>query len=373
MEKLPPPEDTGELIIVGNREIMKWRKLPHPEPESGFEHAFPGSLSITVGPFFQSQYGVCGAYLKEPNGAISTSGWLLGYDPVSEEPPAFVLKESLNRSLLLAKQYLTERDICPSFVSIRASNWRTVIAVRRWFNEGNLELVSAAATSIASTLGALTKILKCPLIMRGIPPYFFEDVEVRGTRDCDVIYHTISRMYQYIIPDGLTSWRRCLARLPWTKDEVKTHLKRRLRLDELKFIALLEQLDSVSSSICRHLSLNRDTIKQVLKSFRYQRDYQTTFCNIVCATRFKSHDENGSLLPTLCPLCRVSPDSLGHLLSCTNLEITPRSGDDQIEFLRTLVMRSCKGNPGFPQPIRLVEPPEETESEGEISLAVSSS
>ena len=152
-------------------------------------------------------------------------------------------------------------------------------------------------------------------------------------------------------------------------------LKRRLRSDEINSTRLLDRQGSVSCGISRQLSQFRDIAKQVLRSVRFLRDYQTTFCNIVCGRRFRFYDDDGSLLPTLRPLWRGSPDSLGHLLLRTDLEIIPRTRDDLVEFLSTLVIRSCRGNSGFPRPIFLLaaehlEFPGATGSGGEISSSV---
>ena len=96
--------------------------------------------------------------------------------------------------------------------------------------------------------------------------------------------------------------------------------------------------------------MTRSLAKAVLQELSHTRALQTTFCSIVCATRFKFFCK-GALLPTICQYCGER-DSLDHLLKCVNMGEPPlHDEDDLVLYLAELSRRAYNVNPGYPVPL----------------------
>ena len=90
--------------------------------------------------------------------------------------------------------------------------------------------------------------------------------------------------------------------------------------------------------------------KAVLKELSDNRALQTTFCSIICATRFKFFHK-GALYPTVCQYCG-GRDSLDHLLGCVNIGDAPLGDeDDLVLYVAELSKRAYNVNPGYPVPL----------------------
>ena len=112
------------------------------------------------------------------------------------------------------------------------------------------------------------------------------------------------RLHKSILPRRKTKGGNSLTRLPWTVEEAKAHLGRRYEYDEKNFTNRMQGEGSIASRILGHFQLTRTIVKSAFNSMRFKRAAQVVLGGLVCATRFKYHDEGGNLLPALCPFCR---------------------------------------------------------------------
>ena len=86
---------------------------------------------------------------------------------------------------------------------------------------------------------------------------------------------------------------------------------------------LLLQKKHMTSLSCRIFfdwDLSRKKVREILRSLDRDRKLQTTFNNLIGATRFKAMDQGG-LYSTMCPKCRKEIDSWEHHQKCYELEI----------------------------------------------------
>ena len=136
----------------------------------------------------------------------------------------------------------------------------------------------------------------------------------------------------------MSQWGDRLARLPWTKTEVKAHIKRRYRGDEKKLITLLAGEGSMACKIHQELNLSRPIIKEVLKALDGCRKQQMTFANIVRGTFFKYYSKTGQRLTVRCPL-RGDINALQHLQNHLKIK-TPDILDEDgwVAYLKTLAI-----------------------------------
>ena len=106
--------------------------------------------------------------------------------------------------------------------------------------------------------------------------------------------------------------------------EIKTRLKAAQEGDEQKVIqALSQQTEPVSTSakMLAEWGLDRDRVKRILQFLETDRSLQTTFTNLIGATRFKALKE-GELRRTKCPKCG-GIDSWSRCVECYELQPKP--------------------------------------------------
>ena len=106
----------------------------------------------------------------------------------------------------------------------------------------------------------------------------------------------------------------------------------------------------MSGGVFQELSLDRSLIAAVLEGLKHSRALLSTFCSIICATRFK-YFEHGTLLPVICRYCGQI-DSYRHLVSCVNIGPHPDGRDQLVEYLVELSKRAYNVNPNLPVPLR---------------------
>ena len=247
-------------------------------------------------------------------------------DPHSTGPPVSVVEGSILHALQVTTEVLR-------FPPAQTRNWRcsTVYAgsrgtteqLLRWFNTGAMGLRSAYAAEIALTIIELATILSTPLILRAAPEDFYDKQLPHSAEPGGLVVATAHRFFAGILPKGHASLGTRIGRLPWTKDEVKAHLKRTYRRDELAFMRLLEMEGSLACAIHRHLGVDRLRIKTVFSELRGDRKNEMIFANIICGTYFKRFNKKGDLLPVQCPL-RVDQCTLSHLQRHLGREMPPR-------------------------------------------------
>ena len=122
------------------------------------------------------------------------------------------------------------------------------------------------------------------------------------------------------------------------------------------------------------MGVNRAILKETLRRLRHNRRGQVVFANIICATRFKFFDEEGTLLDVRCPNGCGDIDSLDRLLRCFNLgTLDPEMPfDDKVAFLSRMARKATKNCPALPIPTPR-SPSEGTMGAGEISFEDASS
>ena len=310
----------------------------------------PGGLHVSVGSFFQQGIGASCASVLRPDGTVYTQGWILGEDSMSTEPPDYIIEYSVYHALSIVRSEIRDMLPAPRYVGVWAGNWRVVMGLLKWFNTGKLGLTSSVASGIMSLVQLLTTELRCPLILKAVPPYFFEKAELDGGRAKDVILTTAERLYGKIIPLVREKWGGTIARIPWNKEELKSHLWSRYRRDERVFMELLRNEGSGACRVLWHFGLDRAVLKRVLKSLQFSRPAQVALCSLACATRFKYYNTDGQLLRVRCPFCGED-DSFEHFLVCRRVEVPPRNAEQLIEFMRKLALRMVTKNPGRPDPV----------------------
>ena len=102
-----------------------------------------------------------------------------------------------------------------------------------------------------------------------------------------IILKAVKHFFLEALPLGKREFGDRLARLPWTKEEVKAHLKKRYLADEKRTLDLLASEGSGACVVHRELGLTRAIIKRTLKSLDHSRRLQMVFANISCGTFFK--------------------------------------------------------------------------------------
>ena len=239
----------------------------------------------------------------------------MGQDEFSTGPPACVVEGSVLHALRLALSLLG--DLGSRWKSIRrvhilAGSWMQIKAIKNWFTTGTLTLKSAVASETAQTLSYLKSHLQCPLLVGALPSEFLQCPALDPLAPPNLILATANRVLKYIIPQARNRWGPQLARLPWTKEELKAHLKRRYRSDESKLISLLATEGSTACKIHDELSLSRALIKSTLKTLDGSRLQQVTLASIACGTFFKYYNSEGLRLRVRCPLCQ-EVNSISHL------------------------------------------------------------
>ena len=142
--------------------------------------------------------------------------------------------------------------------------------------------------------------------------------------------------------------------MPMTQEEVKMTLRSKQDKDEaeaIKFLADSTTTSSVASRIYRKWNLNRQVIKDCHVAMAHSRSLQTTFNNIVGATRFKvfegSHLRKARCQKTGCGMI----DSWEHFCTCYEVpEIGHLPQKERVEEIIKVCRRAEVYNPTRPQP-----------------------
>ena len=113
---------------------------------------------------------------------------------------------------------------------------------------------------------------------------------------------------------------------------------------EQKVFELLARRDrkpSYSCNMYRNWAMDRNKIKKILGSLDDDRMLQTTFGNLIGATRFKTIKE-GELRGTVCPKCKKAVDTWKHCVECHEIQF--RSSANEKQWLRNIrtIMETVK-------------------------------
>ena len=123
--------------------------------------------------------------------------------------------------------------------------------------------------------------------------------------------------------DILGQDRKHIAGFWATQEEVKMVLKEVHEIDEQKVIKYLadgkSQKRSQSIQMCHNWNLDRKRIRKILASMADDRTLQTTFGNLMGATRFKASGK-GKIWHTVCPKCKTEIDSWEHCVKCYQIQ-----------------------------------------------------
>ena len=106
------------------------------------------------------------------------------------------------------------------------------------------------------------------------------------------------------------------------------------------------------ANYCR-MGLNRAILKETLRRLHHKRRQQVVLANIICATRFKFFDEEGTLLQAQCPNGCGEVDSLDHLLECHKIGAADPnwSFEEKVDFLKSMAIRATRDCLVLPTPI----------------------
>ena len=367
--KILPPQPQEEKINIVETEPI-FDSAPSSEligDNAGEERC---ELYISASAFFQNGVGASIAWIQPPMTVPSIQVWGLGVDFVSSEPPAFILEASILHALNIVHTLLQESPATsPTSILITAGSFRTNMALADWQRTGTFTLKSAAAPEIAKIWHQLNATLQCPLRLRAVPRDFHTGSDPWDSSEGVIIKMAAKRFYEQGVPPARERWGDQIARIPWTTEELKKHLKRKYREDERTAIELLAMENSIASANYCKLGLNRALLKETLRRLQHNRRRQVVFANIICATRFKFFDETGTLLNVKCPLGCGEIDSLEHLIKCACLQDPDPAAtfEDKANYLRTMAVEATKNCPILPTPIPPSPPPSAIEA-GEISL-----
>ena len=152
---------------------------------------------------------------------------------------------------------------------------------------------------------------------------------------------------------GLSKWSNRIARLAWTKAELRAHLKQRYRRDEQLLISLLAQEGSSACSIHALLNLTRSSIKAVLRTTDDDRKGQMIFASITRRTLFKFYNKEGARLEVKCPLCGIA-NPLEHTQDHLKRGVPAAHAEEeeQVDFLRALAKTVAPKSKITPDPIQ---------------------
>ena len=282
-------------------------------------------------------------------------GWVLGLDKYSTGPPESLIEGSLWHALRMVEEMISthkELEETWSAIKVYAGNKRTTEQLLNWFNKGALGLKTVYAAEIVAALNRLAKSVKQPILIQDPPGDFFNK---KGTTDSSpggLVMVTAWRLIDIVAPFGEQSLGERTGRLPWTRAEVKAHLKRRYQQDEKSLMTLLDLEGSLACSIQHYLDLDRVTMRAVLSELSSDRQCQMAFAGIVCGTMFKCADKEGNLLPVKCPLCE-EVCTLAHLKQHAGLGDPPNveNRDILVEYLCNLVRSVAPSCRALPSPM----------------------
>ena len=353
---IPPRGKVGAPLVFGGTSNMTWQSNEEREMTDALLEGAGRRLDVEVQSFLEEGWGISCSYMRTPGGVVSTQGCLLGMDPDGKVLPDYVEEYPGVHALELVRAYLST-DLAangeePEIITIRAGGPLLVSRLLDWCNRGALRLQSAAASAVVGLFHELSEVMCCPLVFcstdgRGeyrVDPALPQD----GPRN--VITITKNRFFQSILPRQTDDWYACQSRIPLTTKEIQARVVTRFERDEGRVLKLLaEGARSVSCGIYERLGLTRAIIRDVLEVLRDSRILQSTFCSIICATRFK-YFYKGVILPTICQYCG-QVDSLSHLIACVNIGDVPRGDEDELrDYLVELSRRANNVNPNYPVP-----------------------
>ena len=359
MTKMLPPHPVDEKIQVETNGY--WDQENNWTQTISYEESLPISnqgqvldeVAITTGAFYQQGHGISAAVICEPGKLPHTQVWGLGTDNVTAEPPAFVLEASILHALLLTEGLLRDHMLTPSRIILTTGTWCTSRILSEWQVKGTLTLKSAAAPEIAKAWHRLNNILACKLVIRAVPRDY---LKVQGPWDSStggLLRMAAARFFELGVKEANTRWKKQIARIPWTTTELKRHMKRKYREDERDALGILALEGSIASINYCQLGLNRAILKECLRTLHHNRREQVVLANIICATRFKFFQEDGSLLQVQCPNGCGHIDSLAHLLECYNMDTLHCDGtfEEKVSYLSSMARKATKNSPTLPVPL----------------------
>ena len=132
----------------------------------------------------------------------------------------------------------------------------------------------------------------------------------------------------------------------------KTYEAQIYREDESFAIGLLATEGSVASFNYSQMGLNRALLKSVFRALQTCRRQQVVFAQIICATKYKYFDTNGTLREVDCPNKCGAADSFTHMLSCYGLGTPNPTWDfeDWTSFFRRMAIITTRNCPMLPVP-----------------------
>ena len=358
-KSLPPREGKSRIYVAPHHPLENAQEASNATEDLGYQKRINGEgrgVHIAASAFFQDGVGASAAHIQIPGETPSIQIWMLGTDMVSDAPPSFVLEGSLLHALLIADTLTETSNDWFDYLRIQAGNWRSRRILQKWQTEGALSFDCDAAADIVKIWHKLHAKLQCPLIIQKLPRGYFvnkhDPHRTSETTEAELVHRAARDNYKHAIPFATLRRGERLARIPWTTQELKKHMKRRYYEDERKAIGLLAEEGSTACiGYCR-LGLNRAVIKASMKSLQAKRQWQVCLASVICATRYKFFDEKEQLQSARCPNGCGCADSLEHMLECYALEPPDSAApfQEKANFLRNLAIKVARNSRPIPTP-----------------------
>ena len=271
--------------------------------------------------------------------------------------PVYLEGHCLLEGLLKLLQYL-ERDEAKkpdancrqSILEIQSKHWKMLNneQIDRWFTYGVMTIPQSDQTQFNILMGKVTRkryIRKVLLDGQPIAPKspIKQELNIQKLR--------IDRIEKWIAQEDVN-----LPMIQATQEEVKERLKELQQEDEQKTIQYLANRESdrsISAEIIKEWKLDRSTVREILQHLSSERKLQTTFTNLVGATRFKTV-KNSELHHTICPNC-AEVDTWKHCLQCYGIDpISEHRTKDWLPNIEQAMRKITTDNPAKYQPAEIL-------------------
>ena len=148
-------------IVAGAPGAMQWFPDALKESLVGPSEREARVLTVEVQDTYQSGVGLSCVYVRTPEGAVATQGWIAGTDPGAQRP-ADLAEFPVASALLVVREILASGGTPPEYTRMAAGSTASRRYLLRWFNRGRLDLSSAAAMDVVEQLAFRAELLPRP-------------------------------------------------------------------------------------------------------------------------------------------------------------------------------------------------------------------
>ena len=126
-------------------------------------HPTPQFSHVGVMSFFEDTLGDTCAYLRAPNGKVTTQAWIVGVRTLDKQP-RIMSEFSVLRALLSVRDFLRGGSTVPTHVWVFAEDRTTDSRLRERLAQGTLLLASGAVSRLVDPFTQLAATSPCPLL-----------------------------------------------------------------------------------------------------------------------------------------------------------------------------------------------------------------